>query len=186
MRSLRISLACAVVAAATPVAAQEGYVEVRGIADFVIGPDSFADTGFTLYSYAVEAGFNGMANAFSPQFFYFTVNGVWDGFGNNVGNHAFSGGLSFTMPGIISFGLPEHVVLFIDNEARTFSGTTPLYPALLMTAEGPVGWSNVRDVSLTLNFRDDAPIPEPSTWLLMIAGFGLVGLSARRRRLLAA
>jgi hypothetical protein len=28
-------------------------------------------------------------------------------------------------------------------------------------------------------------VPEPSSWMLMIAGFGLVGYSARRRRVSA-
>jgi hypothetical protein len=28
-------------------------------------------------------------------------------------------------------------------------------------------------------------IPEPGTWAMMIAGFGLVGFAARRRRTLA-
>lgn len=31
-----------------------------------------------------------------------------------------------------------------------------------------------------------APTPEPATWALMIAGFGLVGVAARRRRMIAA
>ena len=31
-----------------------------------------------------------------------------------------------------------------------------------------------------------ATVPEPSTWAMMIGGFGLVGASARRRRALAA
>jgi len=29
-------------------------------------------------------------------------------------------------------------------------------------------------------------VPEPATWAMLIAGFGLVGVSARRRRTLAA
>jgi hypothetical protein len=32
---------------------------------------------------------------------------------------------------------------------------------------------------------DDSVIPEPGTWAMMIAGFGLVGFAARRRRTLA-
>lgn len=36
-------------------------------------------------------------------------------------------------------------------------------------------------------FRLDAPaVPEPATWAMMIAGFGLVGASLRRRRMAAA
>jgi hypothetical protein len=29
-------------------------------------------------------------------------------------------------------------------------------------------------------------VPEPATWAMLLAGFGLVGVSARRRRALAA
>lgn len=38
----------------------------------------------------------------------------------------------------------------------------------------------------TLSFRADAPVPEPSTWLMMIVGFGAVGYSLRRRTALQA
>ena len=34
----------------------------------------------------------------------------------------------------------------------------------------------------TLQFRSDADVPEPAAWTMMIAGFGLLGLTARRRR----
>ena len=36
------------------------------------------------------------------------------------------------------------------------------------------------------NYPIDDPVPEPSTWALMIAGFGLVGAALRRRERLAA
>ncbi|WP_164156602.1 PEPxxWA-CTERM sorting domain-containing protein [Sandarakinorhabdus rubra] len=39
--------------------------------------------------------------------------------------------------------------------------------------------------SLTVNLASTA-VPEPQSWALLIAGFGLVGAVARRRRLLAA
>lgn len=35
----------------------------------------------------------------------------------------------------------------------------------------------------TVGFVDMPTVPEPATWALLIAGFGLVGLAARRRRL---
>jgi hypothetical protein len=40
---------------------------------------------------------------------------------------------------------------------------------------GPVDWT------YTLS-NDVEAVPEPVTWALMIAGFGMVGLAARRRR----
>lgn len=38
------------------------------------------------------------------------------------------------------------------------------------------GWDNIRIVGY------EAAIPEPASWALMIAGFGLVGGALRRRR----
>ena len=43
-------------------------------------------------------------------------------------------------------------------------------------------WTFVSEVT----FDGTAGIPEPATWAMMIAGFGLVGAAARRRRPLAA
>ncbi|MCS6986322.1 MAG: PEPxxWA-CTERM sorting domain-containing protein [Sphingomonadaceae bacterium] len=39
---------------------------------------------------------------------------------------------------------------------------------------------------LTIGDTPINPIPEPAAWALMIAGFGLVGMAARRRRLAVA
>ena len=49
-------------------------------------------------------------------------------------------------------------------------------------------WKNTtadsRDASINYVFRVDA-VPEPATWALMLAGFGLVGATMRRQRLAA-
>jgi hypothetical protein len=44
------------------------------------------------------------------------------------------------------------------------------------------------DVYITVDFNGDslAPIPEPESWILLIAGFGLTGAVLRRRRCLSA
>lgn len=34
----------------------------------------------------------------------------------------------------------------------------------------------------TMTLQDHSPVPEPATWAMMIAGFGLAGASLRRRR----
>jgi len=54
---------------------------------------------------------------------------------------------------------------------------------------GPGGPSNTTSYFLVGEVTYDPPvagIPEPSTWALMIAGFGLAGATLRSRRLLAA
>jgi hypothetical protein len=37
--------------------------------------------------------------------------------------------------------------------------------------------------ALSIQTADTGAVPEPATWAMMIAGFGLVGLAARRRRM---
>jgi hypothetical protein len=56
----------------------------------------------------------------------------------------------------------------------TGTGTINTTNAFDLDAVGLVNWKSVDDVG---------GIPEPATWAMMIAGFGLVGASARRRRL---
>lgn len=46
---------------------------------------------------------------------------------------------------------------------------------------------NFGDIAVSLRVGPGTPgIPEPATWALMIAGFGLLGFAARRRRIAAA
>jgi hypothetical protein len=46
---------------------------------------------------------------------------------------------------------------------------------------GNPDYANERNVETWL-VRGDAVIPEPATWAMLIAGFGMVGFAARRRR----
>ncbi len=65
--------------------------------------------------------------------------------------------------------------------SATFVASSPnTLVSFAATSAGPWGVA-LDNVSVTLN-----AIPEPSTWVMLIAGFGLVGVSARRRRTVAA
>jgi hypothetical protein len=52
------------------------------------------------------------------------------------------------------------------------------------TSGGSIGDSNGFDLDAVgiVNFASTAAVPEPATWALMLAGFGGVGWTARRRR----
>ena len=70
-------------------------------------------------------------------------------------------------------------------------GTLPLTATYGFTRDG--GLADIRGISISNNdltgiglagFRHNvqSPVPEPSTWAMMIAGFGLAGVAVRRRR----
>jgi PEP-CTERM motif len=80
--------------------------------------------------------------------------------------------------------------IFVDGIAQAFTG-----PAL-----GSIGWASIGGLNLTggshtIQFNQGGPtnwtfvsevtfsgaIPEPASWAMMIAGFGLVGAAMRRR-----
>ena len=77
------------------------------------------------------------------------------------------------------------------NDSTTNPGANGLY-SFAFTINGPGSWA--QDVGAFWGSDTDprlpvsrwaAPIPEPATWAMLIAGFGLVGASLRRRPALA-
>lgn len=73
---------------------------------------------------------------------------------------------------------PTTLSSFLDVRALSnFTAQYVLYS--VVSANGPnTGVSNI-------SFDGTGAVPEPSTWLLLIGGFGMVGFAARRRRDLA-
>lgn len=97
--------------------------------------------------------------------FYFTANGASVPFNFSANG---SGG-SFAAPFVVGNNTIE--VFYNNNNAGINSGNGPL-------TGGPGSLDFVGTVTYDANV-----VPEPSSWVMLIAGFGLVGAAARRRRL---
>lgn len=96
-----------------------------------------------------------------------------------TGNVLYDSGLQFFQSDINSSGWTQ-----ISFQAAAIPTGTKAVFLLLNTAVGPLldGRVNavyIDDVQLTLT---TAPVPEPETYALLIAGLGVVGAIARRRR----
>lgn len=100
-----------------------------------------------------------------------------------------AGSARVTLPGSSFFNVSsdyfEFPPLFMTDFSIALSGVTP---GFLFDAQNPGSLANGRFT----NFAADSTgtftagaIPEPASWAMMIAGFGLVGLSRRRSRVTA-
>ena len=57
---------------------------------------------------------------------------------------------------------------------------------LLMRDNGQGEQYQLNTLSISSDSLSAAPVPEPESWVMLLAGLGLVGMAARRRRILAA
>lgn len=91
-------------------------------------------------------------------------------------------------------GYPFSTYIILDNNAGTWlpDGQLPLRLSLgdVTLAEFSHSWLRTSDNSLmnmsgrlhSLTEIDVSPVPEPGTWAMLLAGLGIVGFSARRKR----
>jgi hypothetical protein len=61
------------------------------------------------------------------------------------------------------------------NFSLAFSGLSPTYTVLAN------GYGKAFNANIAGTFAGSTPIPEPATWAMMLAGFGMIGATARRR-----
>ena len=69
---------------------------------------------------------------------------------------------------------------FVGTSTSNYNGTFYSQPSG-QAAEN----FNLSVYSVSVQNLSAAPVPEPATWLSMIAGFGLIGVQLRRRRIRA-
>ncbi len=84
---------------------------------------------------------------------------------------------AFAGPTVIRFSNGGN---FIGLRAVTGSGTFYGFAYTTDNILNSIGFENVADTAITATTATGA-VPEPASWALMIAGFGLVGRAMRRR-----
>lgn len=101
-------------------------------------------------------------------------------FGMVFGNYTSDGGpVSFTL----SDGSLFNASFPASRGTAGFFGFTSAVPITGITVNNGTGGSNVFDVvSFQIGEAGVTVVPEPQTWALLIAGFGLTGAAMRRRR----
>lgn len=106
-----------------------------------------------------------------------------------VGNASPTGGNagSYTQPSTLALSIDGGPLSFYTNATNTPFGINYKKFSFVFTAAGAttLAFSNgtVGDNMLGLDSVSVTAVPEPATWGLMIAGFGMVGFAARRRRI---
>lgn len=141
----------------------------------------FPFTDSSLFPVNGEGSSNGGQNGFQTARFYATLNNPFDS--------------NFLVS--FNFNADDDVFLFVNG--NYIGGLGGVHPA---TASGPfsfiakpgdsqidIFYADRHTVAASLDMRATVEllpggvIPEPATWAMMIAGFGLVGVAARRRRM---
>jgi hypothetical protein len=176
MKKFALLAAVATLGTASPAAAVftlnndlggDGFVQVNSPTSFTIfGADDGTDGNITSYSTIAAA--------------LATITGTWSYSTQDVDGSSFDPAGFFVNSVFTQLSTNDIPAPALQGGAFTFTvnpgDTWGFYVA---TTDGALGRG-----SLTVNLG--AAIPEPQSWAMLIAGFGLVGAAMRRRRLAAA
>jgi len=150
---------------------------------FHIGDANFFITSGTPFTPSITAAFYDAFDA-STTFddsFQFTI--PQDGTGSGSISTSFSNATTnkLTISDLIINGVSYAALLHVDASGESASiGGIPIVNGMLNTIEvkGMTNGSGTYDGTMTFTA---AAVPETSIWAMMIVGFGLVGMSFRRR-----
>ena len=132
------------------------------------------NTGATAVT--IDPGFSVGGNVFWDSF-------IGSGFTLGAGeNLILTGTAAHSMDGS-DLNLGSSVTVKLNGFTFSFQDSTGVLNGFPTTADETLPWTSLGTITLR-----DSPggVPEPASWALMIAGFGLAGASLRRRRSLQA
>jgi PEP-CTERM motif len=89
-----------------------------------------------------------------------------------------------SLPGAITIDLPGGTDFFAPDFATLIGTGTATLDFLLVGSAGDTFATSASGLegSITYDFTASALVPEPSTWAMLVLGFGGLGLLARKRR----
>ena len=184
-------IACALLASTSPVAAAQITYTVTGNGGAIIG-NAFYSGAFTM----VGIGENGPDLNADPTITAFAMDSTTVTFGgttvsatnpvafftNTVGN---VGGFVQVLPGFIV----QNILGFQNNVFATYDPSTAIGPipvfnggfqSPFQTTGGALIWQGLNNLTFTAELAAvSGAVPEPATWSLMIAGFGIAGAALR-------
>lgn len=108
--------------------------------------------------------------------------------GWNSGSFTWTANLSRTAPHLVGSGVIDNLGvrpftilsgnLFLNSTTNNFT----LYWNAIDPVFGPIGWTTVKAAPLIgSSSGNTAPVPEPETYAMLLAGLGLVGLAVSQR-----
>ena len=197
---LRLTVAALLVGAAMPAAAATWTNSTSGLSGTFTAVNLAAPTlaSETLVTTQYTSQGITFANAtYDPQPGYFPI---------SIGNFASGSGIVF--PNIrfaFNSGVTAVAFRYISNDGASrfdaFRGSTLVASAFFDTSTDPAQWYSVtgggfnrividapdNNALLVADFQiAGGAVPEPASWALLIAGFAMVGVTARRRRTVVA
>jgi opacity protein-like surface antigen len=198
MRNLLLGVAAAALASLAAAPASAAAVQFTGTTQGCFGTGCTPVTG-TLLSPVTDNGLSYISGGFnqtSDSTGFLGVGGSSDNLGVfnlGVSQHTYTGDVfdllvNFTNPGTgnsLYQAMLQGTVTSLTNGSVfiNFDNT----PQLITASNGAQFTLQVNDVSITPGIAQILSgqlqaVPEPSTWAMMLLGFGAIGLATRRRR----